>query len=60
MSYDRDPDYDRMLEHTSRHKIKDWLIKGAVREDAQTILHALRNQSEHRLARKLAAILTED
>jgi hypothetical protein len=60
MSYDRDPDYERMLEHTSRHKIKEWLLRGAEREDAQTIRHALKKQSPRRLARKLAAILTED
>lgn len=60
MSFDHDPDYKRLLEHTSRHKIKEWLLRGAEREDAQTIRHAIKKQSSHRLARKLAEILIEN
>ncbi len=60
MSYDRNPNYERMLEHTSRHNIKKWLLRGAELEDAQTIMHALRKQSAHRLARKLAEVLADD
>ena len=59
MSYDHEPDYERMLEHTSRHKIKEWLLRGTYREDAQTIRHALKKQSSHRIARKIAEMLTE-
>lgn len=50
--------YANLLGHCEHHKIKDWLIKGAKREDARTILEAVKRQSPHRLQRKLAEILT--
>jgi hypothetical protein len=57
MGYDRDPTYERLLEHTSRHNIRKWLLKGTYREDAQTIRHAINRLSDEELARGLAQIL---
>ena len=50
--------YGDMLAHTSRHNIKEWLLRGAREEDARSIYEAVRRQSSHRLARKLAELLT--
>jgi hypothetical protein len=59
MSYDHKPSYECLLGHTEHHDIKGWLLRGAEREDAQTIMAAIKRQSSHRLARKLAEILAE-
>ncbi len=60
MSYDRNPDYKNLLAHAEHHDIKGWLLRGCEREDARTLREAIERQSSHRLARKLAEILTED
>jgi hypothetical protein len=52
-------DYKTLLAHTEHHDIKGWLLRGAEREDAQTIRRAIERQSPHRLARKLAEILAD-
>jgi hypothetical protein len=57
MSYDRNPTYDRLLAHTSRHNIKQWLLKGTYREDAQTIRAAIKRMSSHEIAKGLARLL---
>jgi hypothetical protein len=57
MSYDRNPSYERLLAHTSRHNIRKWLLKGTYREDAQTIRHAINRLSDEELARGLARML---
>ncbi len=59
MPYDHDPTYEQLLGHAEHHDIKGWLLAGAEREDAQTIMAAIKRQSAHRLARKLAEILAD-
>jgi hypothetical protein len=53
-------DYENLLGHLEHHGIKEWLLRGARDEDARTIYAAVKRQREHRLARKLAEILTDD
>lgn len=59
MPYNHNPTYEQMLGHTEHHNIKGWLLAGCEREDANTIRNAIEKQSPHRLARKLAEILTD-
>ncbi len=41
------------------HSVKQWLLDGAKREDAQTIMEAVKNIPERRLIRRLARALAE-
>jgi len=43
--------------HMKHHKIKEWLLRGCRREDANTIRIAVENIPEHRLIRRLARAL---
>ena len=49
--------YDNLHGHMQYHKVKQWLLDGADREDAQTIKAAVQEIPERRLIRKLARIL---
>lgn len=46
--------------HMRYHKIKQWLLRGCDREDANTIRKAVESIPEHRLIRRLARALSKD
>lgn len=43
--------------HMKYHKVKQWLLDGAKREDANTIREAIERMPERRLIRRLARLL---
>ena len=52
--------YENLLMHLKHHDVKQWLVDGARREDANTIRVAVERLSEGRLQRRLARILSKD
>jgi hypothetical protein len=54
-------EYERnLLQHMKHHGVKQWLLDGCEREDARTILEAVRRMPEWLLIRRLARILAEE
>jgi hypothetical protein len=51
-------DYHRLLAHIQHHKVREWLIAGAKKEDARTILAAVRKLSGGQLNRRMARMLS--
>ena len=49
--------YKNIHSHMQYHKVKEWLLRGARDEDAQTIGAAVRDIPESRLVRRLARAL---
>ena len=47
-----------LLSHLNHHNVKDWLLRGAKDEDANTIRNAVEQMPEDRLRRRLARILS--
>ena len=45
--------------HMRYHNIKQWLLDGCEREDANTIKEAVKRIPEHRLIRRLARALAK-
>ncbi len=52
--------YRSLYGHMKHHKIKKWLLVGCEREEAHTIMQAVKRIPEHRLIRRLARALAED
>ncbi len=52
--------YENLLNHMKYHHIKDWLLRGAEKEDANTIHKAVRDIPEYRLIRRLARALADE
>jgi hypothetical protein len=50
-------EYENLHNHMKHHKVKEWLLRGCEREDANTIRMAVENIPEHRLIRRLARAL---
>jgi hypothetical protein len=48
---------ENLHEHMKRHNVKEWLLRGAVDEDARTIREAIERMPERRLIRRLARLL---
>jgi len=46
--------------HMKYHNVKKWLLDGAIREDANTILAAVRRIDEAALKRRLSRALLKD
>jgi hypothetical protein len=59
MPYDHNPTYEQLLGHAEHHNIKGWLLRGCEREDANTLREAIKRQSAHRIARKVAEFLAD-
>jgi len=53
-------DYKTIREHMRYHNIKKWLIEGAEKEDARTILAALDRIDDDKLERRLARALAQE
>jgi hypothetical protein len=49
-----------MHDHMRVHHVKQWLLQGAMQEDAKTIHAAVKVMPGHRLIRRLARALTKD
>jgi hypothetical protein len=56
----REKVYRDLLTHMKYHQVKNWLLRGAEREDARTIGNAIRQMPEWQLIRGLARVLAED
>ena len=52
--------YESLKGHLEHHNVKDWLLRGARDEDANTIRMAVEKIPEHRLVRRLAWALSKD
>ncbi len=52
--------YSELLGHIRYHSIRDWLMDGAKREDANTIRRAIEALSEDQLERRFARMLADD
>lgn len=52
--------YERMLGHIQHHKIREWLLAGARKEDANTIRQAIERLSDGELNRRIARMLVKD
>jgi hypothetical protein len=52
--------YDKLLGHIRYHSIREWLMDGARREDANTIRRAIERLSEDQLERRFAKMLADD
>jgi hypothetical protein len=48
-----------MLAHIQHHNLRQWLLDGAEREDANTIREAIGRLSDGQLARRFARLLTQ-
>ena len=60
MTDDFETEQERILHHHMRfHSVKEWLLDGAEREDARTIMKAVKRIPEHRLIRRLARALAK-
>jgi hypothetical protein len=55
-----DGEYECLREHMRHHNVKKWLIEGAEREDARTILRALDRINNDALERRLARALAKE
>ena len=53
------PSYETLLSHLKHHNIRDWLIAGAKREDANTIRYAVGRLSDAQLKRRFARLLSK-
>lgn len=53
------PSESTLLAHIKHHNIRKWLEDGAKREDAQTILGAIKRLSSERLKRRFARMLDQ-
>ncbi len=55
-------DYKNLLSHAEHHDIKGALMRAwdSEHEDARTLREALKRQSPHRVARKIAEMLADD
>lgn len=49
--------YENLVDHMKHHNVKQWLLDGCEREDAQTIRDAVKNMPSRRLVRRLARAL---
>jgi hypothetical protein len=54
------PTYQSLLGHIEHHNVRKWLIDGATREDAQTILAAIKRLSDGSLKRRFARMLVKE
>jgi hypothetical protein len=53
------PSESKLRAHARHHNIRKWLEDGAKREDAQTILSAIRRMPDDRLLRRFARMLCQ-
>jgi hypothetical protein len=51
---------ENLLAHMQHHNVKEWLLRGARDEDANTIRNAIEAIPEHRLIRRLARALAKE
>jgi hypothetical protein len=54
------PTLKELLGHAVHHDVKQWLIDGAKREDARTLLEAIKRTSDYDLQKGLALALSKD
>jgi hypothetical protein len=50
--------YKNLLSHIEHHNIRQWLMDGARREDARTIMAAIKDLSDGQLQRRFARMLS--
>ena len=51
-------EYENLLSHIEHHNVRGWLMEGARREDARTIMAAIKNLSDGQLQRRFARMLS--
>jgi len=59
LGFDDNPSEGKLRAHAKHHNIRKWLEEGARREDARTILGAIKRMSDDRLIRRFARMLCQ-
>ena len=57
LGFDDNPSEGKLRSHAKHHNIRKWLEEGARREDARTILAAIKRLPDDRLLRRFALML---